>query len=183
VAGFVEALRLGADLIVEMDADWSHHPRFIPALVGAAQAAGGADAATGSWMTGAGADVVVGSRMVAGGGEVGRTALRKWITLGASLYIRTVLGLPVRDCTSGFRVFRRGTVEAIDMARLDSNGPAIVQEILMACKAQGCRFAEVPILFEPRRTGQSTFSTRIMLAGFWAVLRFRFRDWRAVLKR
>jgi len=196
VAGFVEALRLGADLIVEMDADWSHHPRFIPALVGAAQAAGGADAATGSWMTGAGADivvgsqmsgagadVVVGSRMVAGGGEAGRTALRKWITLGASLYIRTVLGVHVRDCTSGFRVFRRGALEAIDMAKLDSNGPAIVQEILMACKAQGCRFAEVPILFEPRRAGQSTFSTRIMLAGLWSVLKFRFRDWKAVLKR
>ena len=169
VAGFVEALRLGADLIVEMDADWSHHPRFIPALVEAAQASGGAD-------------VVVGSRMVAGGGEVGRTALRKWITWGASLYIRTVLGVHVRDCTSGFRVFRRGALEAIDMAKLDSNGPAIVQEILMACKAQGCRFAEVPILFEPRRAGKSTFSTRIMLAGFWSVLRFRFRDWRAVLK-
>jgi dolichol-phosphate mannosyltransferase len=196
VAGFVEALRLGADLIVEMDADWSHHPRFIPALVEAAQAAGGPDAAPGSRMTGAGADVVVGSqmsgagadvvvgsRMVAGGGEVGRTALRKWITLGASLYIRAVLGVHVRDCTSGFRVFRRGALEAIDMARLDSNGPAIVQEILMACKAQGCRFAEVPILFEPRRTGQSTFSTRIMLASLWSVIRFRFRDWKAVLKR
>ena len=248
VAGFVEALRLGADLIVEMDADWSHHPRFIPALVEAAQVAGGADvapgsrmteagadvvvgsrmsgagadaapgpqrtgagvdaapgsrmtgagadaapgsrmrgtgvdAAPGSRMTGAGADVVVGSRMVAGGGEVGRTALRKWITLGASLYIRTVLGLPVRDCTSGFRVFRRGALEAIDMAKLDSNGPAIVQEILMACKAQGCRFAEVPILFEPRRAGKSTFSTRIMLAGLWSVFRFRFRDWKTVLKR
>jgi len=222
VAGFVEALRLGADLIVEMDADWSHHPRFIPALVEAAQAAGGPDVAagsrmtgagvdvaagsgmtphgadvapgsritgagvdmgSGSRMTGAGADVVVGSRMVAGGGEVGRTALRKWITLGASLYIRTVLGIHVRDCTSGFRVFRRGALEAIDMAKLDSNGPAIVQEILMACKAQGCRFAEVPILFEPRRTGQSTFSTRIMLAGLCSVLRFRFRDWKAVLKR
>ena len=222
VAGFVEALRLGADLIVEMDADWSHHPRFIPALVEAAQVAGGADvgsgsrmtprggdvapgsrmrgtgvdaapgsrmtgagadAAPGSRMTGAGADVVVGSRMVAGGGEVGRTALRKWITLGASLYIRTVLGVHVRDCTSGFRVFRRGALEAIDMAKLDSNGPAIVQEILMACKAQGCRFAEVPILFEPRRAGKSTFSTRIMLAGFWSVFRFRFRDWKTVLKR
>ena len=222
VAGFVEALRLGADLIVEMDADWSHHPRFIPALVEAAQAAGGPDVAagsrmtgagvdvaagsrmtphgadvapgsritgagvdmgSGSRMTGAGADVVVGSRMVAGGGEAGRTALRKWITWGASLYIRTVLGIHVRDCTSGFRVFRRGALEAIDMAKLDSNGPAIVQEILMACKAQGCRFAEVPILFEPRRTGQSTFSTRIMLAGLCSVLRFRFRDWKAVLKR
>jgi dolichol-phosphate mannosyltransferase len=143
----------------------------------------GADVVTGSRMSGTGADVVVGSRMVAGGGEVGRTALRKWITLGASLYIRTVLGVPVHDCTSGFRVFRRGALEAIDMAKLDSNGPAIVQEILMACKAQGCRFAEVPILFEPRRTGRSTFSTRIMLAGLWSVLRFRFRDWRAVLKR
>jgi len=164
VRGFVEALRLGADLVVEMDADWSHHPRFIPEMVEAARGPRGAD-------------VVVGSRLAAGGGEVGRSPLRKWITLGANFYIRTVLGLSVRDCTSGFRVFKRRALEAIDLAHLNSDGPAIVQEVLMACKSKGFSFAEVPILFEPRRAGRSTFNTRILLAGLWAVLRFRLRRW------
>ena len=160
VRGFQEALRLGADRIVEMDADWSHHPRFIPALVAATQGDGGAD-------------VAIGSRLVPGGGEVGRSAVRRWITLGANCYIRTVLSLTPRDCTSGFRVFRRGALERADLAALHSNGPAIVQEVLLACRRAGCRFSEVPILFEERRAGVSTFNWRILLAGLWAVLRFR----------
>jgi dolichol-phosphate mannosyltransferase len=108
---------------------------------------------------------------------MGRSPLRKWITLGANFYIRTVLGLSVRDCTSGFRVFKRRALETIDLAHLNSDGPAIVQEVLMACKSKGFSFAETPILFEPRRAGRSTFNTRILLAGLWAVLRFRLRRW------
>jgi dolichol-phosphate mannosyltransferase len=169
VAGFAEALRLGADLVVEMDADWSHHPRHIPALV---EATRGDD----------GADVVIGSRLIKGGGEAGRSPARKYITLFANFYIRLVLGLRVRDCTSGFRVFTRRALGRVDLAKLDSNGPAIVQEILMACKAAGCQFVESPILFEPRRAGESTFNARIMLAGLWSVLKFRFRNWKSVLK-
>lgn len=159
VRGFAEALALGADLVVEMDADWSHHPRFIPALVEAARDT----------------DIVIGSRLAPGGGEAGRSIVRRAITLGANAYIRLMLGLPVRDCTSGFRVFRREALESIDLKSLDSNGPAIVQEILMACKSRGRRMVEVPILFEERRAGASTFSASIALAGLWAVVRFRAR--------
>lgn len=160
VRGFQEALRLGADRVVEMDADWSHHPRFVPALVAATRGEGGAD-------------VAIGSRLVPGGGERGRSGVRRWITWGANFYIRTVLGLATRDCTSGFRVFRRQALERANLAALHSNGPAIVQEVLLACRMAGCRFAEVPILFEERRAGVSTFNWRIILAGLWAVLRFR----------
>ena len=160
--GFREALAIGAGLVVEMDGDWSHHPRFIPALVAAAEAEPGAD-------------VVVGSRLVAGGGEVGRSRWRSWITRGANLYLRLILGVELRDCTSGFRVFRRRALEAIDLEGFASNGPAIVQEVLMACKRAGCRFGEVPIVFEERRAGRSTFSAAIALAGLWAALRFRFQ--------
>ncbi len=163
VRGFAEAVGLGADYVVEMDADWSHHPRFITAMVDRARD---------------GADVVIGSRLVRGGGETGRSPVRRWITLAANSYIRTVLGLRVRDCTSGFRVFRRSILEAIELSRLDSNGPAIVQEVLMACKARGARFAEEAILFEERRAGESTFNARIMLTGLWSVVRFRLRRWR-----
>ncbi|MCX7013589.1 MAG: polyprenol monophosphomannose synthase [Candidatus Sumerlaeota bacterium] len=159
VAGLLEAARLGADLVVEMDADFSHHPRHIPDLVKAEERA----------------DVVVGSRLVKGGGERGRSLARRFITRFANLYIRLVLWLPVRDCTSGFRVFRRSALMAMGLERMTSNGPAIVQEILLGARRAGCRFAEVPILFEERRAGRSTFNAKIMLAGLLAVLAFRFR--------
>ena len=159
VAGLRYAVEAGAELVVKMDADWSHHPRHIPAMLEAARAA----------------DVVIGSRLVAGGGEAGRSATRRFVTRLANAYIRLVLGLSVSDCTSGYRVFRREALERIDLAHARSNGPAIVQEILMACKRAGCRFAEVPILFEPRRAGKSSLTLRILLNGLLSVLRFRFR--------
>lgn len=152
VRGFQRALELGADLVVEMDADWSHDPRFLPAMLNAAQSA----------------DVVVGSRLVRGGGEAGRHPARTLITRAANLYLRLLLRLPVRDCTSGYRVFRRSVLERIDWARVRSNGPAIVQEVLVACRAVGARFAEVPIHFEDRRAGSSTFNSKIALAGLVA---------------
>lgn len=162
IAGLLKAVELGADLVIEMDADYSHHPRHIPDLVAAAQ---GPD----------GADVVIGSRLVPGGGEWGRSGARTLITRLANFYIRSVLGLRVHDCTTGYRVFRRGVLERIGLERMESNGPAIVQEILLACRREGFRMVEVPIMFEERRAGQSTFNARIMLQGLWAVLRFRFR--------
>ncbi len=159
VAGFRQALAMGADLVVEMDADWSHHPRHLPGMVQAAQEA----------------DVVIGSRLVPGGGETGRSPLRKLITLAANLYIRAILGLPVRDCTSGYRVFRRSVLERIDWDRVQARGPAIVQEVLLAAHRQGARIVEYPILFEERRAGSSTFTIRILLAGLAAQWRLRFR--------
>ncbi|CAN5169114.1 polyprenol monophosphomannose synthase [soil metagenome] len=159
VAGFRKALEMGADLIVEMDADWSHNPRFIrPMLVASRRA-----------------DVVIGSRLVPGGGETGRHGIRTLITHLANSYIRLILGLPVRDCTSGFRVFRRCVLERIDWNRVESRGPAIVQEVLMAAKAMGARFKELPILFEERRAGKSSFTTKILLAGLAAQFRLRLR--------
>ncbi len=165
VAGFRKALELGARYVVEMDADWSHPPRFLPALLEAAMGAAGEP----------GADVVVGSRLVPGGGEVGRTFTRALITRLANFYIRAVLALPVRDCTTGYRVFSRRVLEGIDWDRVESQGPAIVQEVLLACRAQGARIIERPILYEPRRAGRSTFNRKILIAGLLATLRFRFR--------
>lgn len=159
VAGFRRALDMGAELVVEMDADWSHHPRFLPGMV---EAAGNAD-------------VVIGSRLTPGGGETGRSGIRKLITWAANMYIRIILGLPARDCTSGYRVFRRSVLERIDWDRVQARGPAIVQEVLLACHRAGARIAEYPILFEERRAGSSTFNTRILLAGLAAQWRLRFR--------
>ncbi|MBI1289888.1 glycosyltransferase [bacterium] len=159
IAGFRRALDLGADLVVEMDADWSHNPRFLEPMLRAAEKA----------------DVVIGSRLVKGGGETGRSKVRTLITQMANLYIKLLLGLPARDCTSGYRVFRRWVLERIDWDQVRSNGPAIVQEVLVAARAMKASIAEVPILFEERRAGTSTFNSKIMLAGLMAQWRLRFR--------
>lgn len=159
VAGFKLALQLNADLIIEMDADYSHHPRFIPSLIEASKEA----------------DVVIGSRLIKGGGERGRSVFRRLTTLLANIYIRLLLGLPVKDCTSGFRVFRREALERINLDKMTSKGPAIVQEILIACHSRGMKIKEVPILFEERRAGTPTFNWRILLAGIIAVIKFRLR--------
>ena len=160
VAGFRKALELGADLIVEMDADWSHHPRHLPAMLRAARRA----------------DVVIGSRLVKGGGEAGRSPARTLITRGANLYLRLLLRLGVRDCTTGYRVFRRRVLEAIEWDRVESNGPAIVQEVLLCARRMGARIVEVPIRFEERRAGVSTFNSKIMLAGLVAPWRLLLRQ-------
>lgn len=159
VAGFRKALELGADIVVEMDADWSHHPRFLPGMVTATQSA----------------DVVIGSRLIPGGGETGRNGMRTVITHAANLYIRALLALPARDCTSGYRVFKRWVLERIDWDRVQARGPAVVQEVLLAAHRVGARIVEFPILFEERRAGNSTFNTRILLAGLAAQWRLRFR--------
>jgi dolichol-phosphate mannosyltransferase len=159
IAGFQKALELGADYVVEMDADWSHHPRYIPSLLQGMNRA----------------DVVIGSRLVPGGGEVGRNPLRTAITTGANLYLQVLLGLPVKDCTSGYRVFRRWVLEAIVWNQLQSKGPALVQEVLVAARSAGATFAEVPFLFEERRAGHSTFNSKILVAGLIA-------PWRLLLQ-
>ena len=159
IAGFKKALEMGADLIVEMDADWSHHPRFLRKMLLRARHA----------------DVVIGSRLVRGGGETGRSGIRTLITYCANMYIRCVLGLKVRDCTTGYRVFRRWVLEKIDWNRVKSSGPAIVQEVLVAACALDARITECPIIFEERRAGHSTFNSKIMLAGLAAQWRLRMK--------
>jgi dolichol-phosphate mannosyltransferase len=160
-AGFVKALEMGADWVVEMDADFSHHPRFIPPMLEAAERER--------------ADVVVGSRLVKGGGETGRSFVRTAITLGANAYIRLLLRFPIRDCTSGFRLFRGDLLRKIPWKNIESPGPAIVQEVLRACLLNGAKIVETPILFEDRREGRSTFSAKIALAGLARALRLRAR--------
>jgi dolichol-phosphate mannosyltransferase len=159
LAGFRWARNNGADAVIEMDADFSHHPRFIPMLVEPVRAGT--------------ADIVIGSRLVAGGAEQGRHPARRAITLGANAYIRVVLGLPVRDCTSGFRAFSRRALEAIPWDAMTARGPEIVQEVLHQARRHGLAFDEKPILFEERRAGQSTFNVRIMARSFAYVLKLR----------
>ena len=157
VAGFRYALARGYDRVVEMDADFSHRPADLPRLLAAAGAA----------------DVVVGSRNVPGGRIVGWSLLRHAISKGGSLYARLLLGLPLRDCTSGFKCFRREALEALDLDALKANGYAFQVEVNHACARAGLRFAEVPIVFPDRTRGRSKMSGRIALEAAWMVLRLR----------
>lgn len=158
IAGFKYAVNAGAELIVEMDADFSHNPKYISEFLKVIDSC----------------DIVIGSRLIKGGGETGRNFFRTMITFFANTYIRTVLGLPLKDCTSGYKMFKRHVLESIELDKMISNGPAIVQEVLYSCRKKGFRFKEVPILFEERRAGQSTFNAKIMLQGLTSVLKFRF---------
>ena len=154
IAGFQYALKEGADFIVEMDADFSHDPIHIPALLTKCQEA----------------DVVLGSRFVAGGRTVGRPLYRNIITTLANFYIRTILGLHVRDCNSGFRCFKRKVLEHVDLSHFVSEGPAIVQELLYKAFLKGFVIAEVPIVFKEREEGNSKMGFRSLYKGYMMVL-------------
>jgi dolichol-phosphate mannosyltransferase len=157
VAGFQYALAHGYERVVEMDADFSHRPDDLPALLAATQTA----------------DVVIGSRNVPGGRVVNWSPLRQAISKGGSAFARVVLHLPVYDCTSGFKVFRRRALERLDLAALRSNGYAFQVEVNYACARGGLRIAEVPIVFPNRTAGSSKMSSRIVLEAAWLVVRLR----------
>lgn len=166
--GFVEALRLGADVVVEMDADFSHHPRFVPELVRRLDEP-------------VPAGLVLGSRAVEGGSDADRSPFRRWLTLAANAYIRLLLGVGVRDCNSGFRAWRRSTLERIQVARTAARGPSIVQELLFKTARAGIPIAEVPIEFRDRTAGTSTLTLRTLVTGYVKVLELRWQALRGKL--
>lgn len=147
VAGFRQALAAGAGLIVQMDADFSHDPADIPRLLAAA----------------GDADLVLGSRYVPGGGVDDWGPIRRFISRGGSAYARAVLGVPIRDFTGGFKVFRRPVLEAIELGTVPSHGYAFQVETTYRALGAGFRVTEIPIRFRDRRAGQSKMSGRIVL--------------------
>jgi dolichol-phosphate mannosyltransferase len=163
--GFVRALEMGANVIVEMDADFSHQPRYIPQMIRALNT------------TQPPVGLVLGSRAVDGGRDADRGAIRRWITKLANAYIRILLGVRVRDCNSGFRVWKRSTLEAIHVEKTFSPGPAIVQELLFKTARAKIGITEVPIEFQNRLHGESTLTIRLLLQGYVAVLRLRWLSW------
>jgi dolichol-phosphate mannosyltransferase len=159
LAAFAWALERPYDLILEMDADWSHPPRYLPALLDRA---------------GAGTDLVLGSRYVPGGGTTNWGLMRRLISRGGSLYARALLRLPVRDLTGGFKCFRRQVLESIDLAAVHSTGYAFQIELTYRAFKKGFHIEEVPIVFEDRRVGQSKMSRRIVLEALTMVWKLRF---------
>ena len=163
VAGFKYAIAQGVEFIIEMDADFSHQPFYIPIFL--------------SQMDDC--DLLIASRLVAEGGEKGRHFLRQMITRMANAYIRLILGLPVRDCTSGYRVFRRQVLQAIELDQLMAIGPPIVEEVLYKAYKRGFRIKEVPYILEERKAGESTFNRKIMLDALKMMpkIRWKYRNY------
>jgi dolichol-phosphate mannosyltransferase len=162
---------MGADVVIEMDADFSHHPRYVPAMV---------ERLLEPLPGGREVGLVLGSRGVRGGSDEDRGPLRRWITTAANTYIRLVLWVSVRDCNSGFRCWRRSALERIGVAGLQGTGPNIIQETLFKTARAGIPIAEVPIAFVDRVRGESTLTLGILLRGWSTVLRLR---WMALLGR
>lgn len=148
VAGFKQALADGADVIVEMDCDFSHDPADLPRLVGALER---------------GADVALGSRYVPGGSTRNWGLGRRIVSRSGCLYARLVLGVPVRDLTGGFKAFRRRVLEAIDLDRVAARGYAFQVDTTYRALLQGFRVVEVPIVFAERERGSSKMSGSIVL--------------------
>jgi dolichol-phosphate mannosyltransferase len=154
LAGFGEALRGGADYLLEMDADFSHDPKDLPRLISAAEA---------------GADLVLGSRYVAGGSVTDWGLLRKLVSRGGSWYARIVLGVGVRDLTGGFKCFRREVLETLDLGGVHADGYGFQIELTYRTIKAGFRVDEIPIVFRDRRVGQSKMNARIALEAVWKV--------------
>ena len=159
VAGFRQALAEGAELVLEMDCDFSHDPADVPRLIAAA----------------AGADLVLGSRYAPGGGTANWGLVRRVVSRGGCLYAQVILGLRVRDLTGGFKCFRRETLEAIDLDALSAHGYAFQIETTYRVTRAGLRIQEVPITFVERRAGASKMTGSIVAEAMWRVPVLRLR--------
>ena len=165
VAGFRRALADGAELVLEMDCDFSHDPAAVPSLIAACEQ---------------GADLALGSRYVKGGGTVNWGLGRRAISRGGSLYARLVLGVGVRDLTGGFKCFRRGALEAVDLDAIAAKGYGFQIEGTYRVIRKGLRVVEVPIIFSDRRVGQSKMSGSIVVE---AMLQVPLLRWNALRGR
>jgi dolichol-phosphate mannosyltransferase len=155
------AIEHGYDLALNMDADFSHHPRHIPALLAGMEQA----------------DVMIGSRYVPGGGVQDWPLMRRLMSWGVNTYARLLLGLPARDCSGAFRCYRVSLLSKIDFDSIRSRGYSFQEEILWRLKRAGARFGETPILFADRERGQSKINSREALAALWIISRLGVKNW------
>ncbi len=159
LAGFQHALAGGADLLLEMDSDFSHDPADLPRLIRAADDV----------------DLAIGSRYVPGGGVENWPLYRRALSRGGSLYARAFLGVPVHDLTGGFKCFRRRTLEGIDYLNTHADGYGFQIELTYRAYRAGFSVREIPIVFREREHGTSKMTARIALEAIWKVPALRFR--------
>lgn len=163
--GFAIALERSYDVVVSMDVDFSHDPAALPAMLR---------------LIDAGADAVIGSRYVPGGATVDWPLHRRMLSRWGNRYASLVLGLQVRDCTSGYRVYSADALAAIDPGSTTADGYAFLTELVRRLVRSGCRVVETPIVFADRRYGSSKMSGRIVLESMWLVTTWGAHD---VLRR
>jgi dolichol-phosphate mannosyltransferase len=159
VAGFKYSIEHGYDAAFEMDADFSHDPRYLPDFLKAIEDA----------------DLVIGSRYIPGGDTPNWSLLRRFISGGGNIFARFMLGIPVHDCTAGYRCYRREVLEHIDLDTIQSQGYAFQIELAYRVMKHGFKIVETPIVFQDRRVGKSKMSRKIVIEGFTYVLKARFR--------
>jgi dolichol-phosphate mannosyltransferase len=162
VEGFQHALRGSADYICQMDADWSHDPKYLPDLVAALD----------------GHDMAIGSRYLYGVSVVNWPLRRIMLSAFANHYIRAITGLPARDCTSGYRCWRREMLAQVPLASLVSDGYAFVVETFFEAARRGARVVEVPIIFVERRHGVSKLSKAVLAESMLMPWRLAARRWK-----
>ena len=159
LAGFRWALERDYALVFEMDADFSHDPKFLPDFLAAVEQA----------------DLVVGSRYKTGVNVINWPMSRLLLSYGANLYARWITGLPLTDSTGGFKCFRREVLQALNLSRVDSNGYAFQIEMSFRTWKKGFRLAEIPIVFVDRVEGHSKMNKKIVREAIWMVWWLRFR--------
>jgi dolichol-phosphate mannosyltransferase len=164
LAGFRDASEQGYDFVLNMDADFSHDPRYLPAIVECMQRT----------------DVAIGSRYVSGGGVEGWGFSRHFMSQGINWYARLWLRLSTRDNSGAFRCYRVAKLAQIDLDRVRARGYAFQEEILYRCRRVGCRFEETPIVFRDRRYGTSKINWRESVAALWIIFRLGLENLRGV---
>jgi dolichol-phosphate mannosyltransferase len=158
VTGFKYAIAHNYDAAFEMDADFSHDPQYLPNFLTAIEHA----------------DLVIGSRYIPGGATPNWSIIRRLISGGGNIFARLVLGMPIHDCTAGYRCYRCEVLESIDLESVESQGYGFQVELAYRVMKQGFRIVETPIVFMDRRVGKSKMSRKIVLEAFTYVLRTRF---------
>jgi len=166
IAGFRRALAVGAELVLEVDCDFSHDPKDVPRLIAACAA---------------GADLALGSRWIADGGTVNWGKGRTLVSRGGSLYARTILGVRVRDLTGGFKCFRRAVLETIDLGAIAAKGYGFQIETTYRVIRAGFSVVEIPIVFVDRRVGESKMDGSIVVEAMLQVPALRWRALRGRL--
>jgi dolichol-phosphate mannosyltransferase len=159
IAGMCYAIDHGYEFVLNMDADFSHHPRYLPALLAGMSAH----------------DVMIGSRYVPGGGVPGWPLKRRLMSKAINCYARTLLGLPARDTSGAFRCYRVASLKKIDFDRVISRGYSFQEEMLYWCRRAGCSMSETPIVFEDRRHGSSKINRAEAFAAIGILFRLGLR--------
>lgn len=166
IAAMRYAIEHGYDYMLNMDADFSHHPRYLPAMIAGMDEDG--EPAV---------DCMIGSRYVAGGGTEGWPLKRKLMSRGVNLYARVMLGLKSKDCSGAFRCYRVSVLEKVDFDRIRSRGYSFQEEIVWHLKRAGARFAETPIIFADRERGVSKIDGGEAMAALWILFRLGVKNW------